>query len=107
MFSLANRLTFFDMACIFIGIIGKVMKNSWEKLASKGEALYQKEFSKKLPPHAKGKFAAIDVESKDFYIGHTLLEAFQKARKKHPTHKFHFVRVGFPAAVSFKHRTRP
>lgn len=83
------------------------MNDSWKELASKGQLLYDQKIKKKLLPRSKGKFAAIDVQSEDFFIGNSLIEAFQKARQKHPHHKFHFIRVGFPAAVSFKHRTQP
>ena len=79
---------------------------TWKNLASKGESLYRKKI-KGLISKAKGKFAAIDVQSEEFFIGATLLEALHRARQKYPNHKFHFVRIGFPAAVSHKYRTRP
>jgi len=80
---------------------------SWKEFATKGEAIYQKKIKKKLLPNIKGKFAAIDVFSQDYFVGDTLMEAFQKAKQKYPGHKFHFVKIGYPAAVSFKHRTQP
>ena len=82
------------------------MKNGFKKLADRGEAIYQR-LKPKLLAVAKNKFAAIDTTTEDFFIGKTLLEALQRARHKYPHHKFHFVRIGHPACVSFKHKTRP
>lgn len=81
------------------------MGYSWRSLAAKGETIYLR-IKRKLLSY-EGKFAAIDVESQEYFIGSTLLEAFHRAKNEYPSHKFHFVRIGHPAAVSHKHRTRP
>lgn len=81
------------------------MNGSWRNLAVKGQNIYEK-IKKRLLPH-KGLFAAIDVESEEYFVGSTLLEALHKAKNKYPSRKFHFVKIGYPAAVSHKHRTRP
>ena len=83
------------------------MDSANKNLASRGEELYKKKIQKQLLVSAKGKFAAIDVISEEYFIADTLIEAFQKAKKKYPNHQFHFVRVGHSAAVTFKHRTQP
>lgn len=83
------------------------MSKGWEDLASRGESIYQRKMRRNLPASAKGKFAAIDVSSENFFIGKTLLGALHLAKEKYPTRKFHFVRIGYPAAVSHKYRTRP
>jgi len=44
-----------------------------------------------------GKIVAIEVESGDYFVGETVLEAGRKARAKYPEKVFHFFRVGFPA----------
>ena len=82
------------------------MKKNIKTIADRGEAIYHNKIMK-TRPLAKGKFAAIDIKSEDYFIGDTLIEAYQKAKKKYPGHKFHFVRIGFPAAVTFKHRMHP
>lgn len=82
------------------------MKEQFKKLASRGEAIYCR-LKPKLLSLAKNKFAAIDVETEDFFIGDSLLEAFKNAKREQPSHKFHFVRIGHQACVSFKHRTNP
>jgi len=82
------------------------MQKNLKKIATRGEAIYHNKIMK-TRPLAKGKFAAIDIESKDYFIGDTLTEAYQKAKKKYPSHKFHFVRIGYPALVSLKHHMHP
>lgn len=82
------------------------MKEQLKKFATQGEVIYRR-LKPKLLSQAKNKFAAIDVETEDFFLGNSLIEAFQKAKKERPSHKFHFVRIGHQACVSFKHRTNP
>jgi hypothetical protein len=43
-----------------------------------------------------GKIIAIEVESGDYFVGETVLEAGWKARATRPEKVFHFFRVGFP-----------
>jgi len=45
----------------------------------------------------KGKIVAIDVETGDYFIGESVLDAYRKAREKHPQRKFIFKRIGFPS----------
>lgn len=47
----------------------------------------------KLKGH-EGKIIAIDLESGDHFIGNDTLDAYEKARKKYPSHEFFFKRVG-------------
>jgi len=46
----------------------------------------------------EGKFAAVEIQSGDYFIGKTEWEAYQIAIKKYPDHKFVFVRIGAEAA---------
>jgi len=46
----------------------------------------------------KGKFAAVEIQSGDYFIGNTEWEAYQVAIKKYPDYKFVFVRIGAEAA---------
>jgi hypothetical protein len=50
----------------------------------------------------KGKILAIEVESRDYFIGETVLEATRKARTQHPDKVFHFFRIGFPAVYVWR-----
>ena len=46
----------------------------------------------------EGKFVAIEPDSGDYFIGTDPLEAFEKAKKKHPTKEFFYKRVGSKTA---------
>lgn len=46
----------------------------------------------------EGKIVAIDWISGDYFVGDDTMEAYEQGRKKHPTHKFFFKRVGARAA---------
>lgn len=83
------------------------MNAKLKKLALQGEEIYSSKLKEKFPPRDKGRYAAIDIESEDYFVGNTLLEAIKKAKEKYPDKKFHLVRIGHKAAVSFKHRTIP
>ena len=48
-----------------------------------------------LEPSLKGKIVAIEVESGEYFVGETVLDAATKARAKHPDKVFHFFRIGF------------
>ena len=43
----------------------------------------------------KGKIAAIDPETGDYFIDDRLTGAFKKARQKHPGQTFYFIRIGY------------
>ncbi|MBI2341710.1 MAG: hypothetical protein HYY43_04715 [Deltaproteobacteria bacterium] len=82
------------------------MKQQMNRLAHQGEKIY-KQILNKLLLEAKGKFAAIDIQSSEYFIGNSLLETVTRAKEKYPDRKFHIVRIGHRAAVSFKHRCKP
>ena len=52
----------------------------------------------------RGQFVAIEVDSGDYFIGETAMEANQKARVKHPEKVFFLGRIGYRTAFSFKGR---
>ena len=51
-----------------------------------------------------GQFIAIEVDSGDYFIGDTAIEATQKARVKHPDKIFFLGRIGYRTAYTFKGR---
>jgi hypothetical protein len=53
----------------------------------------------------RGQFVAIEVDSGDYFIGETAMEANQKARAKHPEKVFFLGRIGYRTAFSFKGRS--
>lgn len=75
-----------------------------QKLAKKGEKIYETKLKSLLEPDFEGQFCAIEPQSEDYFLGKTIAEAIEKAKQKYPDKFFHLVRVGYPAAVTFKHR---
>ncbi len=51
--------------------------------------------------HERGKIAAIDPDTGEWFLGKDLLEALKKGRVKYPGHIFYTVRIGYP----FAHQT--
>ena len=68
----------------------------------KAEAIYQDKLKPKLEAKYKGRIVAIDVESEDYFVGRTVLEAIEKGRKKHPRKMFYAVRIGYAAVHSLR-----
>lgn len=77
------------------------------EIARIGEQIYQNELKEKLEKENVGKFVAIEVESKDYFIGVTQTEATLKAKKKYPDKIFYMVKIGFPAVITMSSRFIP
>ena len=73
------------------------------KIGEKGREFF-KRISEELEKDYYGKFVAIEVDSGNYFIGDTSVEANKKARNKYPGKVFYLGRIGFRAAVSFKGR---
>lgn len=66
-----------------------------DQIAERGQKLYEEKLKAVLEPAQKGKFAAIEAESGDYFIADTLMEALQKGKEKYPDRLLHTVRVGY------------
>ena len=66
------------------------MKTSLKKLA-----YIFKKINKKLEERYKGKIIAIEIDSEDYFIGDSELDAYNKAKVRYPDKKFFFKRIGF------------
>lgn len=76
----------------------ELIKNTdLERIASQGTLIYQ-DIKDKYEGNNKGKFLAIDVDSKDAYLALTSAEAVMQAREEHPNKVFYVVKIGFDAA---------
>ncbi|MBS3151084.1 hypothetical protein J4443_01750 [Candidatus Woesearchaeota archaeon] len=64
------------------------------KIANQVFSEIDKELSKKY----RGKIVAIDIDTKDYFIGDSALDAYKKAEKKYPNKQFVFKRIGFRIA---------
>lgn len=73
------------------------------KIGEKGREIFKK-VSEELERDYRGKFVAIEVDSGDYFIGDTGVEASKKAREKYPTKVFFQGKIGYRASVSFKGR---
>ena len=72
-----------------------------KRIGEVGQRIYDDRLRKKLEPRHTGKIVTIEVDSGDYFVGDTLHEANQKARKKYPDTVFYAVKVGYPAVYSF------
>lgn len=65
------------------------------EFARRGDAIYEKHVRPQLTSDDEGKFAAIDIESKEFAIDADELKACRKLRKRVPDAQIWMVRVGY------------
>lgn len=73
-----------------------IKKVDVEKLADEGEKIYEEVKSKYLPQDI-GKYLAIEVDSKNVFLGGTSNEAVEKAKKIHSNKIFFVVKIGYSA----------
>lgn len=73
-----------------------IKKADINKIAEAGAEIYD-EIKLQYEPAQNGKFLAIDIESKDTFVGNTSSEAVELARKAHPNKVFYVVKIGFSA----------
>ena len=75
------------------------------ELAEKGKAIYEK-IKDGLEAEHKGEVVAIDIESGDYFLGKTGLEAARRARARYPNRIPYIIRIGRPAYISFRRLER-
>lgn len=80
-----------------------------QEIAQRGEKIYRERLKKKLEKGFLGKYVAIEVESEKYFVGSSLEEALEKARKKFPDKIFHSIKIGsegiFTTSGLFSHDT--
>ena len=74
-----------------------IKKADIQKIAEEGAKIYES-IKVQYEPDKNGHFLAIDIESKDTFIGNTSSDAVELARKAHPNKVFYVVKIGFSAA---------
>ena len=74
-----------------------IKKADIQKIANKGAEIYGS-VRLQYEPDQNGKFLAIDINSKEAFLGNTSSEAVESARKAHPNKIFYVVKIGFSAA---------
>jgi len=74
-----------------------------KEIGRKGRKLFEA-ISEPLEKEHWGKAIVIDVETGDYFIGKTGIEATKKAREKYPDKIFFLGKIGYRTYVSFKGR---
>lgn len=77
-----------------------IKKADIQKIAEEGAKIYD-QIKINYDPKERGKFLAIDIDSKKVYLGNTSAEALELARQNHPNHPnkvFYVVKIGFDVA---------
>lgn len=76
----------------------KIIKvDGLNQLADKARAIYKDTLKEILEPEYIGQIVAIEVDSGDWFLGESVVDAALKARQKYPDKLFHFIRIGFRA----------
>lgn len=74
-----------------------IKKANIQKIAEEGAKVYE-QIKVNYDPKERGKFLAIDIDSKKAYLGNTSAEALELARQNHPNKVFYVVKIGFDVA---------
>lgn len=72
-----------------------------EEFVRRAEEIYANRLRSVLEPDHMHEFVAIEPESGDHFVGKTLSEATQAARKSYPDRWTHAMRIGHSAALHF------
>ncbi len=68
-----------------------------QRIATEGAKIYEG-VKTQYDPKEKGKFLAIDIDTKQTYLAETSADAVAEARKNNPNKIFYVVKIGFDAA---------
>jgi hypothetical protein len=71
------------------------------ELSRQAESLYDQRYRQQLEASHPNEFVAIEPQSGDYFLGRTLSEAIQRARRRYPDRRPHALRIGHAAAVHF------
>lgn len=74
-----------------------IKKADIQHIAEEGAKIYER-IKINYDPKERGKFLAIEIESKQTYLGNTSAEALELARQKHPDKVFYVAKIGFDVA---------
>jgi hypothetical protein len=78
-------------------------ENNHKTLAAKARKIYYEQLKQTLEASSRGQFVAIEVNSEDYFLGSTPLEAINNGKQKYIERFFHVMRVGYKAAVLIKY----
>lgn len=69
------------------------------ELARRFRGYYDRVLRAELEPEHNGKFLALEVETGDYELGDSQLEALDRAEARHPDCVFYILRVGYRTAA--------
>lgn len=72
-----------------------------DAFVDKAEEVYATRWRDVLEAEHMDEFVAIEPESGDYFLGHTMSEATRAAREKYPDRLTHAMRIGHRAALHF------
>ena len=73
------------------------------EIARKGEEIYEKKLKDKIEKDYFGKIVAIEVDSGEYFLGDTTIEASNRAKKRFPDKITYLKKIGFPAVFTMSH----
>jgi hypothetical protein len=71
-----------------------------KRIGEAGERIYRERYQAEFEARYRGKLVAIDIFTERAFIASTMSEAGEQARAARPGTLVHYIRVGFPAAIS-------
>jgi hypothetical protein len=72
-----------------------------EEIQQRGEAIYEHEIKKQIEPTEQGRICVIDIETGEYEIDDTMLDASRRALAKHPGAALWGLRIGYDVVYSF------
>ncbi len=81
----------------------EILKQSdLQRIADEGTKIYES-IKSQYDPKERGRFLAIDIDSKKAYLAETSADAVAEARRNHPDKIFYVVKIGFDVAETMVH----
>lgn len=77
------------------------MIRSVKNVVKKGEEIYKKKIKSIVLPDHISKFVAIEVNSGNYFLGNSIMEAIKNGKKKYPNRIFHVVKIGSKLKIYF------
>jgi hypothetical protein len=71
-------------------------------VAERARQLYHERFKQTLEKGSFGQFVAIEVDSEEYFLGPTPIQAINNGQKKYSTKPFHVIKIGSEAALLMK-----
>ncbi len=69
-----------------------------DEIVRRGEELYQERVRAQVEPEHTGKYLVLDIETGDYEIAPTAIEAIQRMKARHADPALYILRVGHQAA---------